>query len=68
MLAGLQSVDYVVVFDEASVAPLVRGFVRMCWSRQPKYGPDQVVGHEIVESYGGRIVLAPMQGSYSTLT
>jgi len=66
MLAGLQSVDYVVVFDEASVAPLVARIRPDVLVKAAQYGPDQVVGHEIVESYGGRIVLAPMQGSYST--
>ena len=30
------------------------------------YTVEEVVGHEIVQRYGGQVVLAPMQATYST--
>jgi D-beta-D-heptose 7-phosphate kinase/D-beta-D-heptose 1-phosphate adenosyltransferase len=65
-LAALGCVDYVVIFDDQSVAPLVEQVKPDVLVKAAQYGPDQVVGHEIVEQYGGRVVLAPMKGTYST--
>ncbi len=66
MLAALECVDYVVLFDEASVASLVDQIRPDVLVKAAQYGAEQVVGHEIVTSYGGRIHLAGMQGNYST--
>lgn len=66
MIAALACVDYVVVFDEASVAPLVAQVRPDVLMKSAQYGVDQVVGHEIVAGYGGQIKLAPMEGEYST--
>jgi D-beta-D-heptose 7-phosphate kinase/D-beta-D-heptose 1-phosphate adenosyltransferase len=66
MLAALACVDYVVIFDDASVAGLVEQVAPDVLVKSDQYAPDEVVGHEIVERSGGRIVLAPMQGAYST--
>jgi bifunctional ADP-heptose synthase (sugar kinase/adenylyltransferase) len=59
-------VDYVVVFDEASVAPLVERMRPDVLVKASQYSADQVVGHEIVEAYGGQIVTVPMTSGYST--
>jgi len=66
MLAALECVDYVVLFDEPSVAGLVARLRPDVLVKASQYEPAQVVGHEIVESYGGRVVCVPMKGDYST--
>jgi D-beta-D-heptose 7-phosphate kinase/D-beta-D-heptose 1-phosphate adenosyltransferase len=66
MLASMMSVDYVVIFDDASVTGLVARVAPDVLVKSAEYTTDQVVGHEIVENHGGRIALAPVKGSYST--
>lgn len=66
MVAALACVDYVVIFDETSVEGLVRQVQPDVLVKSAQYRLDQVVGREVVESYGGRVVLAPMQKGYST--
>jgi D-beta-D-heptose 7-phosphate kinase/D-beta-D-heptose 1-phosphate adenosyltransferase len=65
VLAAMGCVDYVVIFDDVSVAGLVERVAPDVLVKAAQYDADQVVGHEIVEGYGGRIVLAPMKGTYS---
>ena len=66
VLAAMGCVDYVVIFDDVSVAGLVERVAPDVLVKAAQYSADQVVGHEIVEAYGGRIVLAPMKGTYCT--
>jgi D-beta-D-heptose 7-phosphate kinase/D-beta-D-heptose 1-phosphate adenosyltransferase len=66
MLAGLACVDYVVVFDETHVTPLVRRVLPDVLVKAAQYSVQEVVGHEIVQSHGGRVVLTPLKPSYST--
>ncbi len=66
MLAALSCVDCVVLFDETSVAPLVAEVRPDVLVKAAQYRTDQVVGHEIVESYGGQVVTVPMKADYST--
>ena len=66
VLAAMACVDYVVIFDDPSVAGLVKRVAPDVLVKAAQYNADQVVGHEIVEAYGGRIVLAPMKEDYST--
>ena len=66
VLAAMGCVDYVVIFDDVSVAGLVERVAPDVLVKAAQYNADQVVGHEIVEAYGGRIVLSPMKGNYGT--
>jgi len=66
MLAALACVDYVVVFDEMSVEPLVADVLPDVLVKAAQYTGNEVVGHEIVERHGGRVVLAPVEQGYST--
>ncbi|NQT13923.1 MAG: bifunctional heptose 7-phosphate kinase/heptose 1-phosphate adenyltransferase [Planctomycetes bacterium] len=66
ILAAMELVDYVVVFDETSVAGLVERLMPDVLVKSAEYAPEEVVGHEIVRGYGGRVVLAPMQSAYGT--
>jgi rfaE bifunctional protein nucleotidyltransferase chain/domain len=66
MLAALACVDYVVIFDEASVAPLVNRVVPDVLVKADQYSLEQVVGHQVVLDRGGRVVSVPTKPHYST--
>lgn len=66
MLAALACVDYVVIFDEASVAPLVDRLRPDVLVKAAQYSAEQVVGHELVTGRGGLVVTVPMKADYST--
>jgi D-beta-D-heptose 7-phosphate kinase/D-beta-D-heptose 1-phosphate adenosyltransferase len=66
MLASLEAVDYVVIFDESSVIGLVEQVRPEILVKGQDYNVQGVVGHEFVQSYGGKIALAPIEHQYST--
>lgn len=66
MLAALACVDYVVLFSETSVAPLVERVRPDILVKAAQYAPGEVVGGEFVERYGGQVVLAPLVEGFST--
>ena len=65
-LAGLGDVDYVVIFDEVSAHPLIEEVRPDVLVKGGDYDKSGVVGHEFVESYGGRVELAPKVEGLST--
>jgi len=65
LLAALEVVDYVVVFDELHVEALIRELLPDVLIKGEDRG-DWVCGREIVEGAGGRIVLAPVTPGRST--
>jgi len=66
MLAALACVDYVVLFDEPSVYGLIERVLPDVLVKSAQYAHDEVVGHEVVERHGGRVVRVPMKRGYST--
>jgi D-beta-D-heptose 7-phosphate kinase / D-beta-D-heptose 1-phosphate adenosyltransferase len=66
VLAGLQCVDYVTVFDEPTPLELIRCLRPEVLVKGADYHKDQVVGAEFVESCGGRVYLAPLREGVST--
>jgi len=66
ILAALSDVDYVVLFDEVSVEPLIEEIRPGVLVKGGDYGREGVVGHELVESYGGEVKLAPKVEGLST--
>ena len=66
MLAALQCIDYVVLFDDASVAGLIEHVLPNVLVKSAQYAIEEVVGREAVEAAGGRVVLTPMAEGYST--
>jgi len=66
ILASMADVDYVVLFDEASVLPLVRQVRPDVLVKGGDYSVEEVVGHEFVLSYGGQVKLAPRLEGFST--
>lgn len=66
VLAGLQAVDFVCIFDELTPEKLIRAVRPDVLVKGADWRKEQVVGAEFVESYGGRVYLAPLKEGYST--
>jgi D-beta-D-heptose 7-phosphate kinase/D-beta-D-heptose 1-phosphate adenosyltransferase len=66
VLAGLAFVDAVVLFAEETPIELIRRIRPDILVKGADYRIDQVVGHEIVASYGGRVVLVNLIPDSST--
>jgi D-beta-D-heptose 7-phosphate kinase/D-beta-D-heptose 1-phosphate adenosyltransferase len=70
VLSGLEAVDLITIFDDPSVLGLVKQVRPDVLVKGGDWGGKQgVVGWEFVESYGGRVMLAPLvEGKSSTST
>jgi len=66
VLAALGDVDYIVLFDSTEVTPVIEAVRPDVLVKGGDYRPDQVVGHEIVESHGGKVMIAPLVKGIST--
>ena len=55
MLAGLESVDYVVVFDEETPHAILRQLQPDVLVKGGTYRDEEIVGREVVIGYGGRV-------------
>lgn len=56
MLAALEAVDYVVVFDEDTPVELLRRLQPDLLVKGGTYQVEEIVGRELVESYGGQVL------------
>lgn len=69
VLAALESVDYICVFEEPDPLRLIKQVRPDVLVKGADWKDKGVVGAEFVESYGGRVELAPLvDGKSSTLT
>ena len=66
VLEELESIDYLVRFDEDTPLGLIEQIRPDVLVKGADYAKEQVVGWEVVESYGGRIALAPLVDGRST--
>ena len=66
VLSELSSVDYIVLFDTDTPVGLLRALQPEVLVKGAEYRVDQVVGHEIVQAYGGQIVRVGMVEGRST--
>ncbi|HXW18099.1 MAG TPA: D-glycero-beta-D-manno-heptose 1-phosphate adenylyltransferase [Candidatus Acidoferrales bacterium] len=66
VLAALEAVDYVTIFDEATPGEIVAAIVPNILVKGSDWGPNEIVGREEVEAAGGRVVLMPLEPGYST--
>jgi D-beta-D-heptose 7-phosphate kinase/D-beta-D-heptose 1-phosphate adenosyltransferase len=55
MLAGLEAVDYVLVFDEETPHEILRQLQPDVLVKGGTYRDDEIVGREVVLEYGGRV-------------
>jgi D-beta-D-heptose 7-phosphate kinase / D-beta-D-heptose 1-phosphate adenosyltransferase len=66
VLAALEAVDLVVVFDQDTPVELILKVRPRVLVKGGDYRREDVVGHEIVEAAGGEIVLVELVRGYST--
>jgi len=67
VLAALETVDYITVFDEPDPLNLIKEVKPDVLVKGHDWAEKGVVGREFVESYGGKVVLAPLvEGKSST--
>lgn len=66
VVAALESVDAVCLFDEDTPAALVEALLPDVLVKGGDYALDEVVGREVVEAAGGRVELIPFVEGYST--
>jgi D-beta-D-heptose 7-phosphate kinase/D-beta-D-heptose 1-phosphate adenosyltransferase len=69
VLAALETVDYVTVFDESDPLNLIKKIKPDVLVKGQDWANKGVIGADFVESYGGKVVLAPLvEGKSSTAT
>ena len=66
VLAALEAVDLVVVFEEDTPLKLIERVKPTVLVKGGDYTRETVVGHEIVEALGGEIILIDLVPGYST--
>jgi D-beta-D-heptose 7-phosphate kinase/D-beta-D-heptose 1-phosphate adenosyltransferase len=66
VLAALEAVDLVVIFDEDTPIRLITKVEPNVLVKGGDYTREQVVGHEIVEAYGGEVLLVEILPGFST--
>jgi D-beta-D-heptose 7-phosphate kinase/D-beta-D-heptose 1-phosphate adenosyltransferase len=55
MLAALEAVDYITVFGESTPHALLARLKPDLLVKGGTYAPHEIVGRELVESYGGQV-------------
>ena len=66
ILAALSDVDGVVIFDEDTPHTLIRRLQPDVLVKGADWPADQIVGRDVVEARGGRVVLVPVATGHST--
>lgn len=69
LLEAMEMIDYITLFDEPSVLNLIKKVRPDVLVKGEDWAVKGVVGREFVESYGGKVTLAPLvNGKSSTAT
>jgi D-beta-D-heptose 7-phosphate kinase/D-beta-D-heptose 1-phosphate adenosyltransferase len=66
VLAALEAVDCVVLFDEATPLELISELTPDVLVKGADYARDQIVGADLVEKRGGRVVRVQLVEGFST--
>jgi len=66
VVAGLASVDCVVIFDDPTPLALLDALRPDLLVKGGDYTRDTIVGADLVESWGGRVLAIPFVNGYST--
>ncbi len=66
VIAGLEAVDYIVIFDSPTPYEIISKIKPDYLFKGGDWKKNKVVGREIVESYGGKVVILPYLKGYST--
>jgi rfaE bifunctional protein nucleotidyltransferase chain/domain len=66
VLLALECVDAVVIFDEATPHSIIAAVQPDVLVKGSDWGPDNIVGRDIVEARGGRVVRVELAPGFST--
>ena len=66
VLLALGSVDAVVIFDEDTPHAIVTAVQPDILVKGADWGPDNIVGRDVVEARGGRVVRVELAAGFST--
>ncbi len=66
VLAGLEAVDLVVIFEEDTPLELIEQVRPRVLVKGGDYRPDQVVGREVVKAQGGEVIVVDLVPGFST--
>ena len=66
VLDALACVDAVVIFDEDTPAEIIAAVQPDVLVKGADWAPDKIVGRDIVEARGGKVVLMPVEQGWST--
>jgi len=66
VLLALEAVDRVVLYDEPTPLEVVRALIPDVLVKGADWAADQVVGRDVVEARGGRVILIPVVEGFST--
>ena len=66
ILSALDSVDYMIVFANSELDQVIESIRPDILTKGSNYDSEEVLGRDIVESYGGRVELIPITEEIST--
>ena len=66
LLAALECVDAVVIFDEDTPGDIIRAVLPDRLVKGADWPEDRIVGRDTVEAHGGRVVRVPVEEGHST--
>ena len=66
LIAALEMVDYVTIFEETDPANLIRHLKPDVLAKGGDWPKDQVVGRDLVERHGGKVAVIPYLKGHST--
>ena len=66
LLASLESVDYVILFEEDTPLELIKCVLPDVLVKGGDYTPDKIVGADIVSANGGEVLALPFVDGYSS--
>ncbi|OFW07470.1 MAG: ADP-heptose synthase [Acidobacteria bacterium RIFCSPLOWO2_02_FULL_68_18] len=66
LVAALRAVDYVMIFEEPTVGPLLDSIRPDVHCKGPDYTPETVPERDVVGAYGGRIAIVGDPKDHST--
>ena len=66
LIASMEMVDYVVLFDEPTPIDLIAAIKPDVLAKGGDWGPDQVIGADLVRREGGRVAVIPYLKGFST--
>lgn len=66
IIAALECVDYVVLFDEDTPYELIKALQPDILVKGADYKPESIVGYDIVKARGGEVITIPLTEGFST--